>query len=64
MPEVIFFNQKYADNPGDPTPTENAETVKSSRDEVLELPGWLKKMLQILNEPLLLIRNAQERSRF
>ena len=54
--ELKFFNQKYRNNNNlDDRAAKDAETVKSSLEEVLDLPGWLKKILKVLNELLSLI---------
>ena len=53
--ELRFFNHKYSNNLDDRNATDDAETVKSSLEEVLDLPGWLKKILKVLNELLSLI---------
>ena len=54
--ELDFFNNRYSRETS-PTAFQAAHTVKTSLHNVLgnNLPGWLKKMLTILNELLSLI---------
>ena len=55
--ELRFFNSKYGNDLDNDSAAEDAETVKSSLEELLGalLPEWLKKMLKILNELLSLL---------
>lgn len=57
--ELDFFNSRYGQSPTKKDAAAAAcaaETVKSSLEEVLDLPDWLEKLLKILNELLSLLR--------